>query len=169
MVFGMDSCQSQWKQFQVTSFLFDWIHFHSLYLETIAVSRYPSLRVYKFLPFKGIKFVHSHPTVVTQATHPALGHWPSSPASLLTHPPALEGCEAVLRSRRLRAALQSPFLLPIPPAPQLSLQLRSYPSCSASFGGVASLPFPYPLGESCGAEGRVGLGWGGSLPPSPIP
>lgn len=115
----MDSCQSQWKQFQVTSFLFDWIHFHSLYLETIAVSRYLSLLVYKFLPFKGINFLHSHPTVETPATLPALCPSPSPPASLLTQPPAgvwgyvspqppaLEGCVAVLRSRRQMATLPS--------------------------------------------------------------
>ena len=44
------------------SFLFDWIHFHSLYLETIAVSRYPFLRLYKFLPLQSIKILPSHPT-----------------------------------------------------------------------------------------------------------
>src|ERR1700744_2975496 len=29
VVFDMDSCQLQWKQFQVMNFLFDLIHFHS--------------------------------------------------------------------------------------------------------------------------------------------
>ena len=52
------------------SFLFDWIHFHSLYLETIAVSRYPFLRLYKFLPLQSIKILpyHAKPSVETLAT-----------------------------------------------------------------------------------------------------
>lgn len=57
------------------SFLFDWIHFHSLYLGIIAVSRSPFLRLYKFLPCASFKILPFQPLVGGENPSPQSQVW----------------------------------------------------------------------------------------------